>query len=536
MDTLPPLLGSESLLAHLAARYPVDPAALAQVVAVAGERGQDALRLSLRAGLFSERDVAQGASELTGTPLLADGVWPAQAVLPDAISPRFLKEYGCLPIAADATTVTLAMIDPTSAPALSGVRLATGLNVVPVVALASEVEAAWSRLYGGAAASRHLGPRRADASRDETLTLRDLASEAPIVGLFDQLLRDAVDARASDIHLEPGPQSLRVRLRIDGVLAAVDTVPAENTAALISRIKLLAGLDIGERRLPQDGRIGVRVQGREIDLRVATLPGLQGESVTIRLLDTQALPLDLTGLGLDGASVAQLERLLAHPHGLILVTGPTGSGKSTTLYSVLRRLNSGARKIVTVEDPVEIQLEGVYQTQARPRIGFGFANALQSIMRHDPDIIMVGEIRDAETARMAVQAALTGHLVLSTLHTNDAASAPARLIDMGIEPFLLSASLVGVIAQRLVRRRCTACGGTGCPVCRGTGFKGRLALMEILEVDAAIAGALQTGADARVLAELATAAGMRSLARDGAAKVAAGLTALSEVQRVTGDG
>jgi len=531
MDTLPPLLGSESLLAHLAARYPVDPAALAQVVVVAGERGQDALRLSLRAGLFNERDVAEGAAELTGIPMIGDAAWPAQAVLPDAISPRFLKEYGCLPIAADATKVTLAMIDPTSAPALTGVRLATGLNVVPVVALASEVEAAWSRFYGGAAA-----PRRADASRDETLTLRDLASEAPIVGLFDQLLRDAVDARASDIHLEPGPQSLRVRLRIDGVLAAVDPVPAESTPALISRIKLLAGLDIGERRLPQDGRIGVRVQGREIDLRVATLPGLQGESVTIRLLDTQALPLDLTGLGLDSASVAQLERLLAHPHGLILVTGPTGSGKSTTLYSVLRRLNSGARKIVTVEDPVEIQLDGVYQTQARPRIGFGFANALQSIMRHDPDIIMVGEIRDAETARMAVQAALTGHLVLSTLHTNDAASAPARLIDMGIEPFLLSASLVGVIAQRLVRRRCKACGGAGCPVCRGTGFKGRLALMEILEVDAAIANALQTGADARVLAELATAAGMRSLARDGAAKVAAGLTALSEVQRVTGDG
>ena len=412
---------------------------------------------------------------------------------------------------------------------------------------------------------RHLQAEGADGRPDDVAHLRELAEEAPVVELLSGIFSSAADEAASDIHLEPGEQRFVVRYRIDGVLQPHLELPRERMDALVSRIKLVSGLDIAERRLPQDGRISVRVSGAELDVRVSVIPCAQGESVVMRLLPKERAQLQLATLGMEADHLAEFARTAAQPHGIILITGPTGSGKSTTLYAALEGLNDRSRKIVTVEDPVEFQMRGVVQIQTHTEIGYDFARALRAILRHDPDVIMIGEMRDAETAEIAVQSALTGHLVLSTLHTNDAASAFSRLLDMGLEPFLVASSVRAVGAQRLVRKLCSCAQpaqadaplehmarelesrcrsllgapaqwrvAAGCPLCRGTGYRGRLGIYEFIDVTEALQQAIMRRAPAAEVAQLARANGSRSLREDGLVKAWRGLTSVDEVMRVTG--
>ena len=382
------------------------------------------------------------------------------------------------------------------------------------------------------------------ASLDEA-RYREMAEDAPVIAFVNSLIAQAVDERASDIHIEPGEFTCEVRFRIDGVLHSRSDFPLERFAAVASRIKLVAGLDIAERRLPQDGRITLRAAGAEMDMRVSVVPAVHGESIVMRLLPKQRQDLRLQALGLEDDHLAMLRRWLELPSGLVLVTGPTGSGKSTTLYAALQAVDDRTRKILTVEDPVEHRLPGVMQVQVQADIGYTFARALRSFLRHDPDIIMVGEIRDRETAEIAIQSALTGHLVLATLHTNDALSAFTRLVDMGIEPYLVAAAVQAVMAQRLVRRLCTVCAvpdpqdpphrrPVGCPQCQHTGYRGRLGIYELVEVDAGLRHGVSTLAPSAELRRLADAMGRRSLRQDGLIKASRGQTSVAEVARAAG--
>ncbi len=424
------------------------------------------------------------------------------------------------------------------------------------LARGQDLESALGRLQGNG--------QQASGSAD-IAHLRELAEEAPVVELLNTILSGAADAGASDIHLEPQARQLAVRYRIDGVLQTHLELPRQRIDALVSRIKLVSGLDIAERRLPQDGRITVRVSGVDLDVRVSVIPCATGESVVLRLLPKERAQLRLANLGMELDHLAQFARTVAQPHGIVLITGPTGSGKSTTLYAALEGVNDQSRKIVTVEDPVEFQMRGVVQIQVHSEIGYDFARALRSILRHDPDIIMIGEMRDSETASIAVQSALTGHLVLSTLHTNDAAGAFNRLLDMGLEPFLVASSVRAVGAQRLVRKLCECTrpaqlepaftavmhalqarypqlmeeparwrAPVGCKLCRETGYRGRLGIYELIEVDEVMQQAILRRASSSEVAQLARAAGSRSLREDGLIKAWRGLTSLEEVLRVTG--
>jgi general secretion pathway protein E len=391
---------------------------------------------------------------------------------------------------------------------------------------------------------------------DDLDRLKDLISDAPVIRAVNRLIARAVELNASDIHVEPAEDRLSVRFRIDGVLQEEPNLPAAMRSPFVSRVKIMAGLNIAERRLPQDGRMRIPVRGNEIDLRVATAPSIHGESVVMRILDKSNIQLDFAALGFDEELVARLRQALQKPYGIVLVTGPTGSGKTTSLYAALAELNRGSVKLLTIEDPIEYRLPGIIQAQVNPTIGFTFAAALRSFLRQDPDVMMVGEIRDSETAAIAVQAALTGHMILSTLHTNTAAGAVTRLLDMGVEPFLLSSVLTAVAAQRLVRRLCPSCSesyepdksvfasfgvhpfrtdfrrATGCKQCGGSGFKGRLAITELLVVDDELARLILRGADTREIAAAARAAGTRDLPLDGFMKAGAGLTTIEEVLRV----
>ena len=394
---------------------------------------------------------------------------------------------------------------------------------------------------------------------DEPPDLLEAGDDTPVIRLVNALLAQAVKDGASDIHIEPWERGLAVRFRTDGLLHDVLAPPARLAATIASRVKIMAGLDIAERRLPQDGRIRVRVAGRDIDVRVSIVPTAFGERVVLRLLDRASALLDLTELGLAPATARTLERLLGQSHGIILVTGPTGSGKTTTLYAALRRIATGERNIMTIEDPIEYQLRGIGQMQVGPRIGLTFAAGLRAVLRQDPDVILIGEIRDRETVEIALQAALTGHLVFSTLHTNDAPGAMTRLVDMGVEPFLISSSVLAVLAQRLLRRVCDGCAvagrptaderralgpatpevlrraGPGCAACRGTGYRGRSAIHELLVVDDPVRALVMARADAAQVRRHATAAGMATLRDDGFAKARAGVTTVAEVLRVTQD-
>jgi general secretion pathway protein E len=455
-------------------------------------------------------------------------------------------------VALNGSGVTLAMADPLDFETRSTVSESTGLAVQPGIANEQEILDAIDRYYGQAE-KNEADPALAQGGDSEDLEqLRDMASEAPVIRLVNTMIAQAVEQRASDIHIEPFEKEFRIRFRIDGVLANQDPPPREMKAAIVSRLKLMAKLNIAERRLPQDGRIKVKTLGREVDLRVSTLPTLYGESVVMRLLDRSAGDFyDLERLGFDQHMLDRMTYYTSLPHGIFLVTGPTGSGKSTTLYSALKRINQSDKKIITIEDPVEYQMDGINQMHVNSQIGLSFSTGLRHIVRQDPDVIMVGEIRDRDTADVAIRAALTGHFVYSTLHTNDAPSAITRLTDMGVENYLITSSLTAVLAQRLVRVICQNCKqetkpatshdgtkvpafrGAGCDVCYGSGYRGRVGIFELMELNEELRSAIIRNDDASRITIIARKHGMRNLREDGWLKVANGTTTPDEVIRVT---
>ena len=532
---------------------------MARARLVQGETGEPLDAVLTRLGLVSEAALADAIVAVTGLPLATAAQLAEAPPPPPSIAPRFLRSAKLAIMGMSEAGVEVAVADPLDSYALGALAFALKRPVRPIVARSSDIEVALDRLLGRAETA---GESEADESADEgdLERLKDMASDAPVVRAVNGLIARAAEARASDIHIEPSEDGLRVRLRIDGALHDQPTLPAAFKSAVVSRIKVMAGLNIAERRLPQDGRMRLAVRGHEIDLRVATAPAIHGEGVVLRLLDRSNLSLDFDSLGFDAATRERFVHALNQPHGIVLVTGPTGSGKTTTLYAALASLNTPERKILTIEDPIEYRLSGVNQTQVNPQIGLDFAAALRSFLRQDPDVMMVGEIRDLETAQIAVQAALTGHTLLSTLHTNSAAAAVTRLIDMGVEPFLIATTLNAVLAQRLVRRLCPHCAEPyapaaallrsleldpadsrlqrlyrprGCAACDQSGFRGRVALLELLAMNEQIAGLVLSRAEARAIQRAAVAAGMSSMLEDGLAKAAAGLTTVEEVLRVT---
>jgi general secretion pathway protein E len=527
---------------------------------------QGLLQVLSKLGLVSERDLADAVAEQLGLSVVGPRDYPALPVLEEQIGARFLRESRILPLAVDGEDVVLAMADPYDRYAIDAVRLITGAKVHPKVAVPGELDAAVERLYSRERAGGLVEP--VGAGDDESVEydvehLKDLASEAPVIRLVNNLIAKAIESRASDIHIEPFEDRVRVRYRIDGVLCEVEPPPARFRAAIVSRIKILARLNIAERRLPQDGRMKIAVRGTPIDLRIATVPTMHGESVVMRLLDRESVRLDFKALGLTGRNLEVYLEALERPHGVLLMTGPTGSGKTTTLYASLVRLNTPERKILTVEDPVEYQLDGINQIQVKQSIDLTFANVLRSLLRHDPDIIMVGEIRDVETAEIAVQAALTGHLVLSTLHTNNAVSSIGRLLDMGVQDYLLTSTLNGVAAQRLVRTLCPHCREPypampelvkqlglgrytdagevtlwrprGCAECGGSGYYGRTTILETLVVTDTIRRLILRHAESNEMLRAAVEEGMRTMYDDGMTKALAGETTFEEVLKVTRD-
>ncbi len=531
------------------------------------ESGGGLLPLLVRLGLVSERDHAQACADVLSLPLLeAKSVAEAAPEsLLDALplSLRFLKQFHVCPLALREGMLDLWLSDPQEPYAAEAVRLAMGVPVCLHVGLRSEIDDVIERWFGQGRSAMGAIIETADgegAVVDDIEHLRDLASEAPVIRLVNLVIQRAVELRASDIHIEPFENRLKVRYRVDGVLIEGESPPVNLTAAVISRIKIMARLNIAERRLPQDGRIMLRVQGKELDLRVSTVPTAHGESVVMRLLDRDTVVFDFHRLGFTDAFLPQFRKVLDQPHGILLVTGPTGSGKTTTLYTALSQLNTPDVKIITVEDPVEYQIEGINQIQAKPQIGLDFANALRSIVRQDPDIIMIGEMRDLETARIAIQSALTGHLVLSTLHTNNAAGGITRLLDMGVEDYLLTSTINGILAQRLVRRlepqhaqrypaspeeiekfglrRLQPEGDIFLyraqpSALAPTGYLGRTTIMEFLVMNDELRRAVMRRAGMGEIEQIARAAGMRTMYEDGLAKALAGQTTIEEVLRVT---
>jgi general secretion pathway protein E len=530
---------------------------------VADESGQRLDAVLLQLGLVGERGLAEAYSTLSGHPVAHAERYPDAPLFPDALSAKYLRSARALPVAIEHDRLVVACADPLDRFAPQAIAAAVGLPVTTEIAVPIELEAAFDRLYE--AAEKPDGAEHdthGEHSEDDAERLKDLASEAPVIRLVNQIIQRAVETQASDIHIEPFEDRLRVRYRYDGVLHEADSPAARLTAAITSRIKIMAKLDIAERRLPQDGRIKLAVRGQETDFRVSTIPSLYGETVVLRVLDRSAVVFDYAKLGLAPAVVSRVSAALELPNGIVLVTGPTGSGKTTTLYTGLLAINAVTRKIVTVEDPIEYQLRGINQIQVKPQIGLTFASLLRSILRQDPDVIMVGEIRDLETAQIAVQAALTGHLVLSTVHTNSAAATITRLRDMGLEDYLMTAVLRGVLAQRLVRKLCVACRTeaaapealvkrfgldkrpgageagpitlwhpAGCPQCRNTGFRGRQAIAEFLQPDADVERLIFARADHSQIERAAVEAGMVTMFDAGLDAALAGITTVEEVVR-----
>ncbi len=542
-----------SLEALLRERRLLPEEAIARALLVRAESGERLDAVLTRLGLLSEEALARAMAEASGLPLVQAAGFPEVPVAGPPLSVAFLHDQRALPIAANPGGIEIAVADPFAADTADAFRFVFGRPVRLVVARGSDVDHAIDRLYRPAETE---GEVEGGLDEDDIERMKDLVSDAPVIRAVNRLIQQAVDGRASDIHVEPTDDALAVRFRIDGVLREAARLPMAMRAPLVSRVKVMANLNIAERRLPQDGRMRIAVRGQEIDLRVATAPSIHGESVVMRILDRSKLALDFGALGFDDDLAERLREAIKRPHGIVLVTGPTGSGKTTTLYAALSELNSADRKLLTVEDPIEYRLPGVIQTQVNPGIGFTFGAALRSFLRQDPDVMMVGEIRDRETAEIAVQAALTGHMILSTLHTNTAAGAVTRLLDMEVEPFLLSSVLAGVLAQRLVRRLCPHCRapfeveagmaaalglspGThvfhravGCGECGGSGYAGRIALLEFIRVDEAITRLILSRADTGEIARVAAERGNRSLMQDGLAKAERGLTTVEEVLRV----
>lgn len=519
----------------------------------------DLLSLLTRLGLVSEVELARAWAALLGAPLLlAEAAPPLLDPLP-ALTERFMRHYQVVPMGWSQGGLRVMAANPAQLYPFQALAYACQVPVWLAIGPRNEVDTLIERYYGQGRSAMGTLIENLDeqgGTQEDIEHLKDMASEAPVIRLVNLILQRAVEQRASDIHIEPFENQLKVRYRVDGVLHDAEAPPASSSAAVISRVKIMARLDIAERRLPQDGRIMLRIQGKELDLRVSTVPTSFGESVVLRLLDRQTVQFDFPSLGFDGQRLATFLDLLERPHGILLVTGPTGSGKTTTLYTALSRLNTAERKIITVEDPVEYQLEGINQIQVKPAIGLDFAGALRSIVRQDPDVIMIGEIRDLETCRIAIQSSLTGHLVLSTLHTNSASASITRLLDMGVESYLIASTVSGILAQRLVRRLDPASrvafeappeliAEHGLdrlteqrPILLYRGdYHGRSALTELLVMNDELRSLLMRHADAATLEQAARRAGLRTLYEEGLRQALAGITSLEEVLRVTrGDG
>ena len=532
----------------------------------------------MKLGFISDDEITGVLSRQYGVPSINLKYYEVDATVVKLIPQDTAIRYQIVPLSRVGSTLTIAMTDPTNVFAMDDIKFMTGFNVEPVVASETAIAEAISKFYGASQSEEELskvmkdltGEDAADlelAAEEQEMNLSELeraAEEAPIIKLVNLILTDAVKRGASDIHIEPYEKEVRVRFRIDGILQAVMSPPMKLRDAIISRVKIMAKLDISEKRLPQDGRIMIKYRKdgkiKDLDFRVSTIPALYGEKIVMRLLDKENLRLDMTKLGFESESLTKFERAILRPYGMVLVTGPTGSGKTNTLYSSISRLNTPETNIMTAEDPVEFQLAGINQVQMKDQIGLNFAAALRAFLRQDPNIILVGEIRDFETAEIAVKAALTGHLVLSTLHTNDAPSTISRLMNMGIEPFLVATSVNLICAQRLVRKICSNCKevlkvpdqamldagytqdelattqifiGKGCTTCNKTGYKGRVGLYEVMEINDEMRELILVGASALELKKKAVDNGMLTLRRSGLTKVALGMTTIEEVVRET---
>jgi type IV pilus assembly protein PilB len=534
------------------------------------ERVNEAVEAARRAGTTPEQalvaaaaltpdGLARAVAERYGLDFIDLSVFSVDMAAANLVNITAAKRYEALPVGfVDQRTLLVAMADPANVVAIDDISIMTGYEVRQAVATHEDVHAVISRLsrFGDVVQAGVVDPDDV-----EVVDLRESADDAPIVRLVHQLVGQAVEAGASDLHLAPDGQDLRVRFRVDGVLDDVTTIPRRMTAGVVSRIKIMADLDISERRIPQDGRVGLTVDSRHIDLRVVTLPTVHGESVVMRILDKDSVVMDMEALGMATAEYDRFERACKQAYGCVLVTGPTGSGKSTSLYAALTSLNTAEKNIITIEDPVEYELSGVTQIQVNAKAGLGFANGLRSMVRADPDVIMVGEIRDRETAHIAIESALTGHLVLSTLHTNDSPTALTRLVEMGIEPFLVASAIDCVVAQRLVRTLCAHCKRrvilpaetlreygyhagfdieayepVGCKLCGQAGYKGRTGLYEVMSVTSEIRALTIERRSTDEIGEMATSQGMRRLKDDGLEKVKQGRTSIAEVARVCGSG
>lgn len=532
--------------------------------------GKSRGRQLVEMGFVSEDEFLKIASEKMNIPVIKIPDIPEKNIpnLEGKLQIKFLKEFNIFPVEIKDNLLTVAMADPCNTYVIDDLALTLGLEVEINLARETEINGAIEKHYGsGASAMDQIvgGMAKeemevmAGRAEDDPDNLKDMASEAPVIKLVNLIVSRAIEEKASDVHIEPFEGNLLVRYRVDGILHSEESPPKQLQDAIISRIKIMAKLNIAERRLPQDGRIRMKIMGKDIDLRVSTLPTLYGESIVLRILDRGTIVFSLEKIGFPTEALEQFSKIIKMPYGMLLVTGPTGSGKTSTLYAGMSKINSPDKKIITIEDPVEYQLHGVNQIHVKSQIGLTFASGLRSIVRQDPDVIMVGEIRDPETADIAIQAALTGHMVFSTVHTNDSAGAITRLLDMGVENFLISSSLLGVLAQRLVRVLCTNCReaykpddkllkemnvkdsngidfiykGTGCPECSFTGYRGRIGIFELLVVRDEIRKLILEKTSANIIKEEARNGGMITLREDGWEKVKAGITTVSEIYRVT---
>lgn len=561
------IMESRSLGAILLETTSLTEEQLEQALTVQRERKIKLGEALIQLKFLRSEDILKALSIQLGFPY--ENKIDVESIAPDLIANlpiNYAKQNEILPLRKDKNTVVVAIADPTNFYALDDLRMLFSSEVRPVIASSYEIVNAINVVYnksssGGdeVVSELHEGDEIADEF-NEPVDLLDATDEAPIIRLVNSLLFRAVKQKASDIHIEPYERDVVIRFRVNGILYDIIKPPKRAHAAIVSRVKIMSQLNIAEKRLPQDGRIRIKIAGKDIDIRVSTIPSTHGEGIVMRLLDASSILLDLDSLGLMGDHLDKINDLIHRKNGIVLVTGPTGSGKTTTLYSCLSKINSRELKIITVEDPVEYQLPGVNQVQVNPKIDLTFATGLRAFLRQDPDVIMVGEIRDRETAEIAIQASLTGHLVFSTLHTNDASSSITRLVEMGIEPFLVSSSLVGIIAQRLVRTVCKDCARkympdekelkqvglkiedlkerqifkpVGCPNCMETGYTGRLGIYEILLVTELVRNELMKGADAATIKKIAVSQGMKLLRDDAIHKMLAGMTTIAEVMRVT---
>ena len=547
-------------LGNLVARGLISAEQAANVGTLSGEGQDTAVRLLIRNGMLDQQTLATELSRHYGCPLATR--WPESHVLPDAISLRFMRERHVLPAAVEEGRLHVIVSDPSDDRTLAALRLAAGLDVSPVIASDDQILAAIERLNQDE--SERAGDAQGGGAAEDDESLKDLALDAPVIDLLNRIFREVSTVRATDLHIEPARTFVAVRRRVDGRLMEVERLPVQLGRAAVSRLKILTNLNIAEKRLPQDGRARLRIADRDYDIRVASMPTIHGESIAIRFLSANTQAPELGRIGMMEADLVRFRRELAHAHGMIVVTGPTGSGKTTTLAGALGHLNDPARKIVTIEDPVEYQIAGVNQIQIHPEIGLTFARTLRSLLRFDPDIMMIGEMRDGETASIGVNAALTGHLVLTTLHTNSAAGAVVRLLDLGVQAYLIASTLRCVVGQRLVRKLCPHCKepyeatpdliaqlpptaiagmamplrlwrAKGCGYCGGTGYNGRAAIFELLTVDEELRRLIKPDVSAEMIAQAARRGGMTTMMADGFRKCCEGLTTIEEVGRVTSE-